>query len=157
MRAPETYLPSSEQSVILWLAGFQSPPPSPVEGDPLPVPTSLKSDCFPRKRAHCDSMSRSPKKRKTNPQSESIPDTLSDYSLPPPSSDRVRPSSPPRELREIYRYAKPPIQFITTPDEHTPISVLDIYKNIQKAYAAVIPESLKVCAYSGRDGRVIDF
>jgi len=133
------------QSVVSWLCGLQSPPPSPVDRD---IPTS-PSNCFcpPEsltKRGQCDDMSQSPKKRKPNQQSDVISDALSEISLPPPSSDRVRPSSPPRELREIYRYAKPPLRFITTPDERTPPCVLDLYRKLQKSAAAVIPATLKV-------------
>ncbi|KAL5347667.1 hypothetical protein ACLOAV_007076 [Pseudogymnoascus australis] len=87
-------------------------------------------------------MSRSPKKRKTNPPTAPS-DALSEYSLPTPS-DRVRASSPPRELREIYKYAQPPIRFLTTPDEHTPKTVLELYKNLQEASsAAAIPAIFK--------------
>jgi hypothetical protein len=73
------------------------------------IPSLSSRFCSPdfpslKKRGQCDDMSRSQKKRKPNQQSDVISDALSEISLPPPTSDRVRSSSLPRELREIYRY-----------------------------------------------------
>lgn len=128
------YNPGAQQTILSWLGGLPSPPSS-----------ARESSASPQKRTRGDSpsMSRSPKKRKTNtPTAPS--DALSEYSLPTPS-DRVRASSPPRELREIYKYAQPPIRFLTTPDEHTPKTVLELYKNLQEASsAAAIPAIFKV-------------
>jgi hypothetical protein len=77
------------------------------------IPSLSSRFCSPdfpslKKRGQCDDMSRSQKKRKPNQQSDVISDALSEISLPPPTSDRVRSSSPPRELREIYRYTDTP-------------------------------------------------
>ncbi|KFZ19777.1 hypothetical protein V501_00510 [Pseudogymnoascus sp. VKM F-4519 (FW-2642)] len=132
MFVQEQYNRGAQETILSWLGGLQSPP------------SSRESSASPQKRTRADSpsMSRSPKKRKTNPPTAPS-DALSEYSLPTPS-DRVRASSPPRELREIYKYAQPPIRFLTTPDEHTPKTVLELYKNLQEASsAAAIPAILK--------------
>ncbi|ELR10086.1 hypothetical protein GMDG_04486 [Pseudogymnoascus destructans 20631-21] len=131
MCGQEQYNPGAQETILSWLGGLQSPP-------------SSRESSAPQKRTRGDSpsMSRSPKKRKTNPPTAPS-DALSEYSLPTPS-DRVRASSPPRELREIYKYAQPPIRFLTTPDEHTPETVLELFKNLQEASsAAAIPAIFK--------------
>ena len=117
------------------------------------VPT-LKRKCFACSDSyHCDAMP-SPRKR-TRTQDDQLPITtatsaLSDIQLPPTVQSRssspakVRANSPVRELRDIYRFATPPLKYTTSADENTPASVLDLIRMLPLHGVGVIPSSLKV-------------
>ncbi|RYN88171.1 hypothetical protein AA0119_g12103 [Alternaria tenuissima] len=74
---------------------------------------------------------------------------LSDIQLPPTAHSRsssptkVRANSPVRELRDIYRFATPPLKYTTSADENTPQSVLDMIHRLPLHGVGVIPDSLK--------------
>jgi len=112
-----------------------SPPPS-IRREKLSYSPRLASryPYFKRKRSYyCDTMP-SPRKR-TRTQDDQLSITtaisvLTDIHLPPTVHSRssspinVRANSPVHELRDIYRFATPPLKYTTSADEHTPQSVL---------------------------------
>lgn len=55
----------------------------------------------------------------------------------------MRAGSPSRELREIYRFATPPLKFSPSPDDTTPKFVLDLIKSLPLNGVSVIPVGLK--------------
>lgn len=130
-----------DDRVCLWLGGLSSPPASPRSILPAIEECSLR-----RKRRHSDqpkdhrTMSRSPPKKPRTAQSATSDAQVSDISLPP-LPDRVRPSSPPRELRDIYKYAKPPLKFATSPNENTPAYILELYQGLQQSGVGIIPQA----------------
>jgi hypothetical protein len=132
-----------------------SPPPSNWPERPSYTPPSgSKHPSLKRKHRACfdnDNIMSSPRKRqKTQSDQRSITTVtpvLSDIQLPPtrPSSPtKVKAESPVRELRDIYRYAKPPLKYTTSVDENTPQSVVDMIRGLPLHGVNVIPGFLKV-------------
>lgn len=135
-----------------------SPPPSIWPERPSYTPPSAsKHPSLKRKRCapsyNCDIMP-SPRKR-TRTQDDQLSTTtatsaLSDIQLPPTAHSRsssptkVRANSPVRELRDIYRFASPPLKYTTSVDENTPQSVVDMIHGLPLHGVGVIPGSLKV-------------
>src|SRR5437867_4147723 len=84
------------------------------------------------------------KKRKTGPSTDTPNVALSVSSLSSPLVGRIRPSSTPRDLREVYGFAKPPLKFVLTLNENTPTSIRDLYEKLNQTGEGVIPLELKV-------------
>lgn len=120
--------------------------------------STAKSSPLKRKRcihsnsSNCDNMS--PRKR-TRTQDDQLSMTtatsvLTDMQLAPTAHSRssyptkVRANSPVRELREIYRFATPPLKYTTSADQNTPQSVLDMISGLPLHGVGVIPGSLQV-------------
>lgn len=135
-------------------------PPLSVQSEKLTCTyrSTAKSSSLKRKRcirsnsSNCDNMS--PRKR-TRTQDDQLSVTtatsaLSDVQLPPTAHSRfspptkVRANSPVRELRDIYRFATPPLKYTTSADHNTPQSVLDMISGLPLHGVGVIPDSLKV-------------
>jgi len=88
--------------------------------------------------------SHSPRKRQRSAFSDvGSTSQLSDASTPNLPA-KVRAGSPSRELREIYRFATPPLKFSPSPDDTTPKFVLDLIKSLPLNGVSVIPVGLKV-------------
>jgi hypothetical protein len=136
-----------------------SPSPSIWPGRPSYTPPSAsKHPSLKRRRCtrsnsyNCDIMP-SPHKRirtQNDQLSTTTTSALSDIRLPPTAHSRsssptkVKATSPVRELREIYRFATPPLKYIISVDENTPQSVVDIIHGLPLHGVGVIPGSLKV-------------
>ncbi|KAI9865469.1 MAG: hypothetical protein M1813_002359 [Trichoglossum hirsutum] len=117
---------------------------------PSPPPSTSKHPSLKRKR--CAIMP-SPRKRIRTRDDQLSTTTatsaLSDIQLPPKAHSRsssptkVKATSPVRELRDIYRFASPPLKYIKSVNENTPQSVVDIIRGLPLHGAGVIPSSLK--------------
>jgi len=105
--------------------------------------TSLKQ--YP---LHSDTMGTpSPRKRRIVAETSDVGSVsqLSDYTLPRSSSPtKVRAGSPVRELRDIYKFASPPLRYTTSVDDTTPKLVLNLVRNLPLYGVGVIPSGLKV-------------
>jgi hypothetical protein len=126
-----------------------SPPPSVCEQQP---PSLRKAQFETHKRAavnpSLDSVEHtglhSPRKRQRSAFSDvGSTSHLSDVSIPYLPA-KVRADNPSRELREIYKFATPPLKFSLSPDDTTPKFVLDLIKSLPLDGASVIPVGLKV-------------
>jgi hypothetical protein len=123
-------------------------PQSPSKYPPLKRKRHASSNSY-----KCDIMPSPRKRTRTQDDQLSITTTtsaFSDLQLPPTTHSRfsslakVRANSPVRELREIYRFATPPLKYTTSADENTPQSVLDMLHRLPLHGVGVIPDSLKV-------------
>jgi hypothetical protein len=139
---------------------LSSPPPSIRSRKPSYTPPStskhlfLKRKCYAHSNSYNSNNMPSPRKRtRTKDDQLSIitaPSALSDIQLPPTAYSRsssptkVKATSPVHELREIYRFATPPLKYIMSVDENTPQSVIDIIHGLPLHGVGVIPWSLKV-------------
>ncbi|KAI9767242.1 MAG: hypothetical protein M1840_005842 [Geoglossum simile] len=118
-----------------------SPPPSIQSGRPSYTPPSAPKHL-------------SLKRKRTRTKDDQLSTTtatsaLSDIQLPPTAYSRsssptkVKATSPVRELREVYRFASPPLKYTISVDENTPQSVIDIIHGLPLHGVGVIPWSLK--------------
>lgn len=135
-----------------------SPPLSIPLKKSFSIPASTPRSPYLKRHANaslcnCDTMP-SPRKR-TRTQDDQLSITtatsaFSDIQLPPAvrsrssSPAKVRANSPVRELRDIYRFATPPLKYNTSADENTPQSVLDMIHRLPLHGVGVIPSALKV-------------
>jgi hypothetical protein len=137
-----------------------SPPPSIWSGRPSYTPPSASKHPFLKRKRRARSNSYncgimpSPRQR-TRTQDDQLSITtatsaLSDIQLPSTAHSRsssptkVRANSPVRELRDIYRFASPPLKYTTSVDENTPQNVVDMIQGLPLHGVGVIPSSLKV-------------
>ncbi|KAI9767019.1 MAG: hypothetical protein M1840_005978 [Geoglossum simile] len=143
-----------DQWVLSWLNTIDTPPPS-----------SVGSTFEPEKRKHSsfavmplsDSGRGSPKKRKAgsadaistasgNLDVNAFAFTPSLTGDEPGSASRMRPQSPSRDLRETYRFARPPLRFSQSMDENSPQTAQELFSLLPLAdtYACgVIPMNFK--------------
>ncbi|KAI9775011.1 MAG: hypothetical protein M1839_001611 [Geoglossum umbratile] len=115
-------------------------------------PSLKRRRCAPLNSYNCDIMPSPHKRNRT--QDDQLSTTtatsaLSDIQLPPTvrsrssSPTKVKTTSPVRKLREIYRFASPPLKYTISVDENTPQSVVDMIHGLPLHGVGVIPGSLK--------------
>ncbi|KAH0558699.1 hypothetical protein GP486_004648 [Trichoglossum hirsutum] len=125
-----------------------SPPSSIFPGRPsLKQKRRARSDSY-----NCDTMP-SPRKRiraqDDQPSITTATSAFSDIQLAPTAHSRsssptkVKATSSVRELRDIYRFASPPLKFATSVDENTPQYIIDMIHGLPLHGVGVIPSSLK--------------